>query len=204
MSKLFKIKRIEEGRWVPDHPEILVSFPIALHDDGTPEHIQYQSLFEQVSLRFPFEYHLEPTLEEAKQSKYAEIDKRTKELIEEGMPFGGKIYSLSEIAQINYAGMLIAEARGFMGYPMTFNTLDDRASITITNASELDQFCGAAMAVVALHKGTGTELKKRVLEAPGWDELNQIVDDRSSITLPPPPPEEPPEEPPPEEPLPEG
>lgn len=186
MATPFKIKKVVvdgQVQWVPANPELASLQLVYGNDDMPPEDIR-RSLFEnEISISFPGQYSLDSDLEDLRAEKFAEIDLRTQELIAKGMPYGGKIYSLSANARDNYSGMLVAESRGFMSYPITFNTLDDLGQITIENAGELDYFCGTAMGVVKLHTGSGTALKKLVREATTPEELAVVVDDRPDITL---------------------
>jgi hypothetical protein len=118
----------------------------------------------------------ELTLDEYKQIKFKEIDRRTAELIAEGFTYNSKVFSLSNNAQINLLGVDIKRNDGIL--PLTFNTIDDLDDITFTTAADVDSFFMVALATKKTHLESGNSLKVSIRNATTEAEVDAVVDTR--------------------------
>ena len=127
-------------------------------------------------------------LSELKEKRYVEIDSRTTELIGEGFTYSGKIFSMSRQAQSNMLCVrtVIADHRavgtlaGFEAafFPLKFNTLDDKDSISLPKVDDFLAFYDTAMGTVRAHLDGGTGLKTMIRAAVDKAEVDAVVDER--------------------------
>lgn len=85
-----------------------------------------------------------PTLEESKQIKINQIDIKTQELIQLGFDFDDSSFSMSAMAQLNWASLGAARANGMLSFPLSISTVDESAYELKDDGSCL-QFLGAYM-----------------------------------------------------------
>lgn len=118
------------------------------------------------------------SLAEVKAAKYAAIDARTVELIEQGFVFGGQTYSLSLPAQTTWLGLDQLRSDPALTYPVVVNTLDDGATGSLPDAATVHGFFLTAVGTYRGHKDSGTALKDQVRAAADEAAVNAIVDTR--------------------------
>ncbi len=120
-------------------------------------------------------------LDADKLDRVEEIDAKTAELISKGFEYpasSGNIFSMSQNAQINWAGLLATFQAGLLALPITVITADDQTTYSIVDEADLLGFVGAALA----HKNTylqgGLTLKSMVTSAVDAPALDTIADNR--------------------------
>jgi len=114
-----------------------------------------------------------------KQLKEEDIDRRTGELISEGYEFppaSGKIFSLSQSAQINI--LALDNTRTELTYPVNYNTKDNLDTYAIPDATTLHNMYLTALSVKKAHLDSGTALKDLVRAATDKAGVDAVVDNR--------------------------
>lgn len=114
----------------------------------------------------------------AKEKKFSEIDSRTDELILQGMSFNGMMFSLSPNARekMNNADGLRNDPA--FTYPVVWNNIDDSATISLANATDLHNMYLTALATVRAHIDSGTAVKDLVRAATTVSAVNAVKDNR--------------------------
>ena len=119
----------------------------------------------------------ELTLEDCKQIKIFEIDKKTQEIIGEGFWFDGEVFSLSALAQTNWVGLRLAAQWELIDFPFAVTTKND-GEYTFNFRFKVEDFyitgLGHKIAVLA----SGRALKLLVKAAQTQQELDAVVDNR--------------------------
>ena len=113
----------------------------------------------------------------AQSAKLSEIDTNTRNIIHKGFDFNSEHFSLSDNAQKNWMGNLVAKGEGLVTFPLAVTT-DDDAEYTISDETELVQFSATALAGVNTPIATGRALKLLVKAAATVEEVDAVVDDR--------------------------
>jgi hypothetical protein len=116
-----------------------------------------------------------PTL---KQTRYAEIDARTDELIAAGFTYASKQFSLSLASQNKMMGTHQVKDDPALTYPVEWNTIDDTDSYSIADAADLDAFYLQALGTVRAHLDSGTSLKNSIRAAADTAAVDAVVDSR--------------------------
>lgn len=174
MATSFRIKQLEDQRWVPNHPGI----ETAVHySNGENQNVPFSairnSIFHAVNEQHPDEYTLDGELDNHKEHVFSSIDKRTREKIGEGFIYEGMIFSLSSNAQTNYTGMLAG--RELLDYPVTINARDDTEKLQLDDEEAVRTFCGAALKAAREYINLGSELKEEVRQAQTAEDLDDIA-----------------------------
>lgn len=115
-------------------------------------------------------------LSELKARRYEEIDVKTGELISEGFPYAGKVFSMSTNAQSNLLG--VYTAKELLAYPFAWNVKDDSETYQIADATEMANFFMSALGFKKAMQDSGTVLKGQVRDAVDIAAVNAIVDNR--------------------------
>ena len=115
-------------------------------------------------------------LASAKAEKIRLVDARTDELIDDGFPYDGQMFSLSEQAQLKLLGAVIGSAS--LTYPVEWNNIDDTGTTLLDDAAEVNVFYGTAMLTVEAHLATGTALKNAINACTTVAEVDAIQDTR--------------------------
>jgi len=118
------------------------------------------------------------TLEEYKAARYVEIDERTGELILQGFSYGGKVFSLSQNAQINILGLNQTRNDPALTYPIIYNTIDDLDNYSIVSPEELHTMYLTALGTKKAVVDSGSNLKEAIRTAASEAEVEQIIDNR--------------------------
>lgn len=123
-----------------------------------------------------------PALGNAKATKAAAIDARTRELIAAGFAYNGKVFSLSAEAQSYWNGLGNLTANGLLtepdDFPITVNTLDDADTYGIANIADAVGLFANAAATVKTHLASGTALKDEVRAATTVAGVAAVIDNR--------------------------
>jgi len=122
---------------------------------------------------------LEETIKTEKIVKNNNIDKKTAELIANGIFFNGEYFSLSQNAQSNWNAIQTAISSDVLteaDFPFEISTLDD--DIYMLEWSQVPHFMATVIQTVATHLGVGRRLKKNVKLSTTIEELDQIIDER--------------------------
>lgn len=120
------------------------------------------------------------TLAGAKAEKIDAIDRRTRELIEAGFTYDGSSFSMSEIAQRNWAALAAAHGLDMLTFPMTISTVDE-GSYELSDAAACLAFLGAYMTYQTDSSqplGAGRVLKAQVNAAATVEAVEDIEDTR--------------------------
>lgn len=121
-------------------------------------------------------------LDTHKAIKFAEINKRTGELIEQGFEFpagSGAFFSLSDHAQRNLIGLDSARDDSRFTWPLKWNRKDDKnGALNITDSISARNFFLTAVGAVRAHRDSGTELKDQVRAATTKAAVDAVVDTR--------------------------
>lgn len=116
------------------------------------------------------------TLEEYKVEKFKDIDDRTNELITQGFPYNGKVFSMSFSAQINITALY--QSKDLLTYPIKYNTVDDLDTYNVVDAADLANMYFAALTTKKGHIDAGTALKDLVRVAATKEEVDLVIDNR--------------------------
>jgi hypothetical protein len=114
-------------------------------------------------------------LSEYKELKNSIIDKRTKELIDQGFVFDSVLFSTSETSQRNW--MALDQFRNDLTFPFAVSTKND-GEYMIADANTTHSFTLTALGTIEYHYASGRALKQQVNEASSESEVDAIVDNR--------------------------
>lgn len=117
-------------------------------------------------------------LQEAKQAKFEQIDKKTNEIIARGFTWDGVLLSLSLPAQTRLNGIYAMRDDPPGGYPVIWNSLDDNSFVTLNNAVDTTSMHDAAGDRLRTVVDSGTVIKEEVRQATTVAEVDAIVDPR--------------------------
>ncbi len=118
-----------------------------------------------------------PSLEDQKVARICCVDMKTQSLIATGFAYDGNTFSLSGSAQLNWTGLLAADASGLVDYPHTVTTQDDQ-EYQIGSSTQLKLFIGSAMMAIEVPIATGRALKLALNAATTQAELDAVIDNR--------------------------
>lgn len=113
------------------------------------------------------------SLEELKNYRYAEIDKKTSELIAQGFTFDGRTFSMSTNAQINWSNFPNLPDGLF---PLSINDINED-SYSLALADRLN-FYLSALNYKNAQLQSGSALKAQVKAAVDVSGINAIIDNR--------------------------
>jgi hypothetical protein len=118
----------------------------------------------------------------SKQKKLSLVNRKTSILVSAGSfeypPASGKKFGLSQVSQLNITGAFNSRNDAGFAYPVTFFTKDDRDSVSLADASEVEAFHAAAVAAIRAIREGGAALKTSVNAAKAVAEVDAIVDKR--------------------------
>jgi len=126
-------------------------------------------------------HQLVAALADAKAEKIRSIDANTGRLIALGFEFpasSGTIFSLSDSAQRTLLAADQQRSDPSFTYPVVWNSLDDSATISLADATELHDFVITAVGTTRAHLDSGTDLKDQVRAATTVAEVEAVVDNR--------------------------
>jgi len=113
-----------------------------------------------------------------KVKKGEEIDHNTAVIILKGFTYQGKVFSLSEVAQIKLIGTYAVRNHPAFPYPVKWNTKNNYSTVSLADATALENFFLLAMQAVRVAVDSGTALKDQVRAATTQAELDAVVDNR--------------------------
>ena len=105
------------------------------------------------------------------------VDQRSQELIAQGYTHDGVTLSLSDTAQVKWLGFFVA--RDLLTYPRDVSSIDNKDTLTVESAAEVEAIYGGMVSRVADILDRGTSLKQRIANAKTNVQLDAIVDNRS-------------------------
>lgn len=120
-------------------------------------------------------------LDEIKTAKYAEIDKRTRELIQQGFEFpaaSGNFFSLSRAAQSNLHKLQLLKDDPATVYPRIWTRKNDSGIHSIPGATGANAFYTKAVGTIDGHRDSGRTLKDSVRAAVDAAAVAAIIDTR--------------------------
>jgi len=120
----------------------------------------------------------EHLLDGAQARRYAEIDARTNELIAQGFVFGGKLFSLSDDAQVNIIGLDLSRDDQMMTYPINYGAKDSGDYLALPDSATVHGLYLTALGTKRAHLDSGRTLKTAVFEATTIAAVNAVVDSR--------------------------
>lgn len=113
-----------------------------------------------------------------KEARFADIDRRTEELIRQGFSFAGKVFSLSANAQQTYTGLYAIRAEPLLQYPVKVNTLDNLDHLLLADAAAIVGFYLTAVGTYRARLDSGTALKDQVRAAADAAAVQAVIDSR--------------------------
>lgn len=116
------------------------------------------------------------SLDELKQYRYEQIDRKTFELINNGFVYNGHTFSLSDNAQKNLLG--VYTAKELLTYPFPWNTKNDDFTYEIQDIAEMSTFFMTALGTKKAQQDSGTAIKIQVRGCITIEEVNAIIDNR--------------------------
>jgi len=174
MPTPFRIKQIENNRWVPNHLSVMNSAHYSHGGDQPALFVDIRnSLFAAIDNQLPGEFTKDGEIDNYKEHLFSRIDQRTREKIADGFMFEGMVFSLSSNAQTNYIAMLAAKS--MLSYPVTINTLDDSDVLSLADEDAVTHFCSTALNAAREVIDVGSELKQEVRQANTSEQLNDIT-----------------------------
>jgi len=124
---------------------------------------------------------LDFTLDDLKQWKMDLIDQRTEELIYAGFEYptsSGKYFSASRNMQRTLMGTFVIKDHASLSYPITWCCNDNTNSITLSNATDVENFYLTGLSHIRTCKDGGTSLKDQVMDATTVEEVLAVEDTR--------------------------
>jgi len=118
------------------------------------------------------------TLLDYKNYRYKEIDERTGLLISAGFTYQGKVFSLSQNAQINILGLDNTRDDAALTYPIAYSTIDDSDSYSVIDSVDLHTMYLTALGTKKSYVDNGTVLKDSVRIAVNEQDVQLIIDNR--------------------------
>jgi len=107
------------------------------------------------------------------------IDQKTTELIDNGFEFpagSGQVFSLSHAAQLTWLGMF--QSRAALTYPVLVSTKDSMSTVSLADASDVEDFYTAGVLATRAALDTGTALKATINSAQTEVALEGVEDNR--------------------------
>lgn len=117
-------------------------------------------------------------LDEYKACRFKEIDLKTEEKIKIGFSYQGKVFSLSQNAQINILALHETRNDPALTYPIEYSTIDDLGHYDVQNATDLHNMYLTALATKKAWVDSGTALKDAVRNAVDEVSVQSIIDNR--------------------------
>lgn len=117
-------------------------------------------------------------LQNIKNVRYTEIDKKTTKLISDGFTFSKKQFSLSSSAQNTLTGLYAIRDEVGLSYPILWNTLDDSDIFELSDSDMVKIFYLTAVATYRAHLDSGTVLKNSIRLAEDRAIIDSIIDER--------------------------
>lgn len=104
------------------------------------------------------------------------IDERTGELIVAGHSYGGKVFSMSQNAQINMLG--INESRDDITYPLSYSVIDNSETVDLVDATDVHNFYLNALGTKKSYLDSGNTLIDQVNASVDEAGVDAVVDNR--------------------------
>lgn len=115
----------------------------------------------------------------AKEKKLVEIKAKTAALVAAGsFAYEGKPFGMSEVSQLNITGAFNSRVAPGFAYPVVFFTKNDLDSVSLADATAVEDFHAAAVAAIRTIRDGGAALKTLVGAAATVAEVNAITDNR--------------------------
>jgi len=133
------------------------------------------AILNEAALDLVISEHEAVSLEDYKLIKNSEIDSKTRELIFSGFSYNGKLFSLSEPAQINWQGLEHLKLE--LTYPYNITTLDDQ-EYSMADSVAVHNFFLKGINTKTFYINSGRSLKVLVKAATTILEVNAIMDNR--------------------------
>jgi hypothetical protein len=117
-------------------------------------------------------------LEEARQQKLDEIERRSNEIADQGFLFQGMRFGMGLSGQTKILGLDAMRNDPFLTYPVEYNNIDETAVLYLDTPDEVHAFALTAFGEYRRVFDQGTMLKSRVRAATTLEELSGIYDPR--------------------------
>lgn len=115
----------------------------------------------------------------AKSIRNAEIDAKTRYLIGKGFVYDGRVFSLSEQAQMNIVGLKTPVDMSWITFPHKMSTMnDDDPEYELADVSAYYAVYATAVGTIKTHMDSGRALKKLVAACTTVAEVEAIADTR--------------------------
>lgn len=115
-------------------------------------------------------------LDPLREQKIEAIDARTRDLVLGGYSHNGRVFSSSQTAQRNLE--VLDRNRNDLTYPFDMSTRDNTDVYAIADADEMHEMAQKVLSAIVGHYQQGNALKKLVINASTWEEIEAIVDPR--------------------------
>ena len=119
-------------------------------------------------------------LEEYKLRKIREFQKRTRELMDEGFLFDGKVFPLDRDILGDWAWLAIYDILGKLEFPRDVST-KDFGSYTISSKQVFSDWCDAGLATASAYRDGERTLRVAVLAAVDEAGVDTVVDERVRV-----------------------
>jgi hypothetical protein len=118
----------------------------------------------------------------AKEAKLKQVKSKTASLVAAGSfeypAASGKLFGMSEVSQLNITGAFNSRVAPGFAYPVVFFTKNDLDSVSLADATAVEDFHAAAVAAIRTIRDGGAALKTLVGAAATVAEVNAITDNR--------------------------
>lgn len=169
----FLLNQLEAEETIPD-PE-----GIAFSKDGLSLILTFAdelSVEQTATLDALIAAHDPQVLENLKVQRREEIDKRTRELVDEGFEFEGIKFSASVESQARIMGCVIAGSNA--PFPIRWMSKDDTTYFDVEDVATMLAFYATGLGTLKGKIDIGTNLKVAINAATTIDEVNAIIDTR--------------------------
>jgi hypothetical protein len=144
---------------------------------GDTIQIYGQSILNESLLDSIISSHESITIEELRLDKIKEIDNKTQSLIKNGFIYDSYLFSLSEVAQINWLGIYQSAVSGLLSFPFPVTTKDDLEYL-FNDVSDIQSFFLTGLGLKKYHIDSGRAIKQQIIDASTKEEIYNIEDTR--------------------------
>lgn len=117
-------------------------------------------------------------LNDLRKWRFAQIDTKTRELLQQGFTYSSQTFSLSLEAQIKVASSYAMRVDAGTTYPVEYNTLDDLDKLSLADATAVANFYKSLTSALRAVVDSGTSLKQQIRDATSESAINTVVDSR--------------------------
>lgn len=114
-----------------------------------------------------------------REEKIKEVDLKTRSLIDQGVIYDNLVFSLSQVAQLRYSGLVAgASLLQPSDFPIKVNTKNDKNVKHLNSTTEIQNFAKEVISTIKTHIDSGTAIKDALRSATTLAELESIQDSR--------------------------